>query len=215
MTDNGFAPNNVIVVGFAQDERAYEALTALKQLAQQQQVQVEGVAVVARGEDGRIEVKDQVSDDSYFGTASGGLVGLIIGVLGGPLGVLIGGATGVLIGSLFDMADLDDTDSVLSEMSKAVQPGRTALLAQVVEQSPEVVDTAMARLSGTVVRRPVYAVEAEMAAAEDAQRAAKRQARKDLREARLQQHRDEAHKKVEELKAKLHHGERKPAAAAS
>jgi uncharacterized membrane protein len=215
MAQDQFTPENVIVVGFAQDDRAYEAVTALKELGQQSQVQVVAVTVVTRGDDGKIEVKDEVTDDTYIGTASGGLVGLLIGVLGGPFGVLIGGATGVLIGSLFDLDDLDDTDSVLSDVSKSVQPGRTALLAEVVEQSPEVVDTAMARLSGTVVRRPVYEVEAEIAAAEQAQREAKHKARKALREARREQHRDEAHKKVEELKAKLPHGDRKPAAASS
>jgi uncharacterized membrane protein len=215
MAQDQFTPENVIVVGFAQDDRAYEAVTALKELGQQGQVQVVAVTVVTRGDDGKIEIKDEVSDDTYIGTASGGLVGLLIGVLGGPFGVLIGGATGVLIGSLFDLDDIDDTDSVLSDVSKSVQPGRTALLAEVVEQSPEVVDTAMARLSGTVVRRPVYEVEAEIAAAEQAQREAKHKARKALRDARREQHRDEAHKKVEELKAKLHHGDRKPAAASS
>jgi uncharacterized membrane protein len=215
MTQDEFTPENVIVVGFAEDDRAYDAVTALKELGQQGQVEVVAVTVVTRGDDGRVDIKDEVSEDTYIGTAGGGLIGLLVGILGGPFGVLIGGATGVLVGSLFDMADLDDTDSVLSEVSKSVQTGRTAMLAQVVEQSPEVVDTAMSRLGGTVVRRPVYEVEAEIAAAEDAQRAAKREARKALLEARLQHHRDEAHKKVEELKAKLHHGDRKPAASAS
>jgi hypothetical protein len=56
-------------------------------------------------------------------------------------------------------------------MSQTVKVGRTSLLARVVEQSPEVVDSAMRRPSGAVVRRSVADVEAEIAAAEDAQRA--------------------------------------------
>jgi hypothetical protein len=99
-------------------------------------------------------------------------------------------------------------------VSKTVAAGHNAVLAQVVEQSPEVVDTAMARLSGTVVRRPVYDVESEIAAAQEAQREAKKEARKKLREARREQRHDEAHAKVEELKSKLHH-DRKPAATGS
>jgi uncharacterized membrane protein len=212
MTDSGTSPENVVVVDFTDDDSAYEALTTLKELDSQGQIKLVDGAVVTRGDDGRIQTKDQVGDDNLAGTASGGIVGLLIGILGGPFGVLLGGATGLLIGSLYDLADADDTDSVLSEVSKTVQAGRNAVLAQIVEQSPEVVDTAMARLSGTVVRRPVYEVENEIAAAQEAQREAKKAARKKLREARHEKRQEEAHAKVEELKAKLHLGDKAPAA---
>src|SRR6266540_3023605 len=104
---------NVIAVSFAEDANAYEALTNLKELGDQGQVELAGAAVVVREEDGKIVVKDEVGDIGYTGTATGGVVGLVIGILGGPVGVLLGGATGVLIGSLFDLDDVDDTDSVL------------------------------------------------------------------------------------------------------
>ncbi len=214
MTDAGLRPENVIVVNFTDDGSAYEALTNLKELDSQGQINVVEAAVVTRGDDGRIHITDQVGDERLAGTASGGIVGLLIGVLGGPFGVLLGGATGLLVGSLYDIADADDTDSVLSEVSKTVQAGRNAVLAQVVEQSPEVVDTAMARLSGTVVRRSVYEVEAEIAAAQEAQREAKQEARKKLREARHEKRQEDAHAKVQELKAKLHLGDNVPAASA-
>jgi uncharacterized membrane protein len=210
MATDPLSGENVIAVSFADDSKAFEALTALEELDAQEQIHVIEVSVVTRGEDGSVQVKDEVGDDVPVGTAGGGLVGLLIGVLGGPIGVLIGGATGVLVGSLYDLADAEDTDSALSEMSKSIQAGRTALLAQVVEQSAEVVDTAMARLSGTVVRRSVYDIEAEVAAAQEAQRKAKLEARKELIKARHEKHRDEAHTKVEELKARFHR-EKKPA----
>jgi uncharacterized membrane protein len=210
MADTAFTPENVIVVGFADDSTAFEALTTLKELDSQGQVHVVEAAVVTRSDDGHVRVKDEVGDDALVGTASGGLIGLLIGILGGPLGVLIGGASGLLLGSLYDMADADDTDSVLGEMSKTVQVGRNSLLAQVVEQSPEVIDSAMARMSGTVVRRAKYEVAGEIAAAEEAQRKAKQEARKTLREERHKKHREEVEAKIAELKAKLHL-DRKPA----
>jgi uncharacterized membrane protein len=179
-------------------------LTTLNELASQGQIGLVEATVVIRREDGRIDVKDQVADDGFAGTASGGLVGLLVGILGGPLAVLIGGATGLAVGSMFDLDGEDATNSVLGEVSKTGRVGRTSLLAQVVEQSPEVVDTAMTRLSGTVVRRSVADVEAEIAAAEAAQREAKREARAQLRKARHDKRHDEAHAKVQSLKAKLH-----------
>src|SRR5689334_19028362 len=138
------ADENVIVVSFAEDSSAYEAFTNLKELDEQSQVSIKGAAVVQRGDDGHIVTKDSVDDNQLTGTVTGGLIGLLLGILGGPFGVLIGGATGLLIGSLYDMDDVDDTDSVLAQISTAIRPGQTVVLAQVEEQSDEVVDKAMA-----------------------------------------------------------------------
>ena len=201
------SPDNVLVVTFGDDskndENAYQALTDLKQLDAQGQIKIAGAAVVTRDPDGRVDVKSEVGDDPYVGTASGGVIGLLVGIIGGPLGVLLGGTYGALVGSLFDIDEVETSESVLGEISKQVQPTRMALLAQVTEQSPEVIDTAMARLGGEVMRRPVVDVEQEIAAAQDAQRKAEREARSELQKARLEKSKDDAHAKVEELKSKL------------
>jgi uncharacterized membrane protein len=215
MQPDYFSPDNVLVVTFgedpANDRNAYQALTDLKQLDSQDQIKITGAAVVTRDADGRVEEKSEVGEDPYAGTASGGLIGLLIGIIGGPLGMLLGGAYGMLVGSLFDINEVDTTESVLGEISKQVEPGRTALLAQVTEQSPDVIDAAMARLGGEVLRRPAVDVEEEMAAAEEAQRKAKHEAHKELRKARAEKTKADAHAKVEEMKAKLH----RPKAGAS
>jgi uncharacterized membrane protein len=208
MTPDYFSPDNVLVVTFGEDpendKNAYQALTDLKQLDSQDQIKITGAAVVTRDGDGRVDVKSDVGDDPYTGTASGGVIGLLLGIIGGPLGVLLGGTYGALVGSLFDIDEVETTESVLGEISKQVQPTRTAVLAQVIEQSYEVIDTAMARLGGEVMRRPVADVEQEIAAAQEAQRKAKREARKELQKARLEKSKEDAHAKVEDLKSKLH-----------
>ena len=197
MSSNYYSPDNVLVVSFGEDpendQNAYQALTDLKQLDSQGQIKIAGAAVVTRDPDGRVDVKSEVGDAPYAGTASGGIIGLLIGIIGGPLGVLLGGTYGMLVGSLFDIDDVETTESVLREISNEVHATRTAVLAQVTEQSPEVIDTAMARLGGQVMRRPVFEVEQEIAAAQDAQRKAERKARK-----------EDAHAKFEELDSKLH-----------
>jgi uncharacterized membrane protein len=208
MTRDAFSPENVVVVTFGEepekDTNAYQALTDLNQIGLQGQIKIAGAAVVTRDRDGRVVVKSEVGDDPYVGTAGGGTIGLLVGILGGPLGMLLGGSYGALVGSLFDLDDAATTESVLGEISKQVQPTRMAVVAQVTEQSPEVIDTAMARLGGAVMRRPVYEVESELAAAEEAQRKAEREARKQLRQAHLDKSKEEVHDKVEELKGKLH-----------
>jgi uncharacterized membrane protein len=195
---------NVLAINFTDDGNAYEALTTLKGLDEQGQLGLEGAAVVLRHEDGSIAIKDEVGDIGYEGAASGGVIGLIVGILGGPIGVLIGGATGVLVGSLFDLDDLDETESVLGEMSRTVRPGHSAVLAVVEEQSPDIIDAAILRLNGAVLRLPLIDVEAEIAATEEAQRAAKKEARKALREARREERKERIQAKLAELKSKLH-----------
>ena len=203
MSDEMFTPDNVIAVSFPEEANAYEALARLKELDSHGSVGVRGAAVVAREEDGRITIKDQFGEESFENTAGAGLLGLLVGILGGPLGVLVGGATGLLIGSLFDEDDDDDTRSVLADISKSIRVGPPGLLAEVSEPAPEAIDAVMAHLDGTVVRRSVADVEAEIAAAEHAQREAKKKARKELREARHKEHKDKVDAKVAELKAKL------------
>ena len=205
MSPDSLSRDNVLVVSFGEDPQndtnAYQALTDLKQLDSQGQIEIAGAAVVTRDPDDHIDVKSEVANEPFAGTASGSVIGLLVGIIGGPIGVLLGGTYGMLVGSLFDIDDVETTESVLREISDEVHTTRTAVLAQVTEQSPEVIDAAMERLGGDVMRRPVVAVEQEIAAAEEAQRKAERDARKAA-----------AHAKSEELKSKLHRAELRAAA---
>jgi uncharacterized membrane protein len=88
MSDSGFmpdpdeiSPDKVAVVAFGDDSRAYEALSALKQLDSDGKIEVVEAALVNRDEDGHVHVKDDFGQDGLVGTASGGLIGLIIGIL--------------------------------------------------------------------------------------------------------------------------------------
>jgi uncharacterized membrane protein len=199
---------NVISVSFDNDDSAFTAMTKLKELDDQDRLGLKEGAVVVRGDGGDIVVKDHVGATHWEGAAGGGLMGLLIGILGGPLGVLIGGSYGLMMGSLVDIADIEQSESVLGDLSASVQAGHTAVVAEVVEQSPEVVDTAMAPLGGTVLRRSYYDVEAEIAAAEDAERKAKREAKKELMRARRERNSERVHAKVQELKSKRPHREK-------
>ena len=214
---------NVMAVSFEDGQNAYNALTQLGELDSQKRVGVQEAVVVVRDEDGQLIEKDRMSSNYLDATAGGGLLGLLIGVIGGPLGMLIGGASGVFAGSMFDLADSEETESALGEISSSVTTGQTTLLAVVSEESPEVVDAAMAGLGGKVSRRPVADVQAEIAAAEEAERKAKWEARKELVRGRHEQNKAAVNEKLEKLKAKLHHeqgtapsaGEQTPEPAAS
>jgi uncharacterized membrane protein len=206
--------HSVIAVSFEDDGNAYKALTLLEELASQRRIGVQEAVVVSRGEDGQVVAKDRVESSSPPATATGGMLGLLIGIIGGPIGVLVGGTYGLFVGSLFDISDADAADSALGSISSSVKVGHTALLAVVDEPSTEIVDAAMSDLGGTVARRPMAEVEAEIAAAEDAERKAKREARKELNRSRRERDQASVHAKVAELKGKLHHGQQTETAGA-
>ena len=214
-TQNELVPDggayNVIAVSFEEDNNAYKALTVLKELDSEGRIGLQEGVVAERGDDGQVVEKDETESEALVGTASGGLVGLLVGIIGGPVGMLIGGSTGLLVGSMFDLADYDETDSALAGISGAVKVGHTALLAVVSERSPEVVDSSMAELGGTVLRRSVADVEVEVAAAEDAARKAKREARKELVKAHHEKNKAAINAKVDALKTKVHRGKKTPA----
>lgn len=211
---DGLDRYSVIAVSFEDDRKADDALTLLRELDSRQQVAVEEAVVVVHQEDGQVIEQGRIESKFLPGTTGGGLLGLLIGIVGGPFGMLIGAAGGLLAGSVFDVHDRDDDESMLGAISSSVRAGRTALLAVVTEESPEVIDAAMAGLAGTVLRRPVPDVEAEIAAAENAERKAKRQARKELLRGRHERDKAATSAKIDELKAKLHGDQNTPAASA-
>ena len=90
------------------------------------------------------------------------------------------------------------------KISNAIRVGPPGLLADALEPAPEAVDAATAHLNGMVLRHSFGDVETEIAEAEDAQRAAKKKARKELREARHKKQQSDVDAKIADLKSKLH-----------
>ncbi len=176
---------NVIGVRFHDDANAYKALTRLAELDRKGEAKLTGAAVVLRERDGRVVTKDAVGDTGLVEkSALGGVLGLLIGSIGGPLGALLVGTAGVVTGALIDQDDSAETTSALDAMSRCARVGHTALLAEVGESNPEVIDAAMAGLGGTVERKRLDDVKAEIAGAAAAERAARDGARRQLREQR-------------------------------
>ena len=204
----------IIAISFEDSNRTYGAVTKLQELDQQGQLELYEARVVERGSTGELVVKESVrgrADDVGVATASGGLIGLLIGVVGGPVGMLLGGSMGLVTGGVIDLDTDERDDSVLSSFVRHIQPGETTVLAHVNEQSNEVVDNAMAGMGGSVLRQGAAEVEAELAAAQEARRKAEDEARKELRQERQAQKKEEIDHKLNELKAKF----RKPEKAAA
>jgi uncharacterized membrane protein len=195
---------NVVVVGFAESSKAYQALSVLKECSAEGRIGLESAAIVERTQEGELRVPESVDNDELVGMASGSLIGMLIGVLGGPLGVLIGWGGGALMGGAFDVDRAVSSDEALTVLGRAIPPGTTAVIASVEEPAVEVIDAEMYKLGGEVTRRPVAEVMGELEAAEEAADAAAREARRELREKRKAEVHANVDERVGKLKEKLH-----------
>jgi uncharacterized membrane protein len=190
---------NVVVIRFTEPSKAYQALSVLKELDNAGRIGLESAAVVERTASGELRTPESADNVGLAGTASGSLLGMLIGVLGGPVGVLLGGGAGAVMGGAFDVDRAVTSDEALTVLGQAIPTGSTAVIASVEEPAVEVIDGEMKKLDGEVTRRPVAEVMDELEAAEDAADAAAREARRTVREKR----KAELNARVEERKGKL------------
>jgi uncharacterized membrane protein len=199
--------DSVVVVGFYENAKAYEGFSKLKSLSDQQQLTARSAAVVERDQSGTLQIKDSFEAETGVATAGGGLVGMLLGAIAGPYGMLLGLTGGALAGGSFELDRGDEQDEVLTQLNAAINPGHTVLVAQVNEPTTEVLDKAMGELGGAVIRKSEADVLTELEAAEDAAHAAQAAARKAVREKKMAEIKEKREDRIAALKAKFsrHH----------
>ena len=189
--------DNVVVVRFADTSKAYQALSDLNRLADEGNLEVRSAILLERTDDG-VRIPEGADNAAGFYLASGGLIGMLVGVLGGPLGVLLGASIGALAGGTVELTRAGDQDVALDGISKDIERGTTALVAEVTEYTEEVLNKAMNALGGTVTRRSASDVYAEVVEAENAEL----DADVDALRSRIHEHRADRKAKWESFKEK-------------
>ena len=146
--------DKVLVAVFGSESHARKALAALEALADADTIRLNASAIVTKGPGGAITVSrmEQRAPESTLG---GTAVGLLIGLLAGGVGLAVGAATGLVVGSLADMFYLKVGRDFLADVERSLEPGKTALVAQIYEENTEAVDARLADLGAVVFRRPV------------------------------------------------------------
>jgi uncharacterized membrane protein len=178
------AQKNVVVVRFTDGSKAHQASSALKQCDAEDRIGLASAAVVERTATGEMRTLDDWENLGPVGMAGGSLIGMLIGVIGVPIGVLLGWGAGATVGGAFDIDRSVKSDEALTVLGTAIPAGSTAVIAQVEEPAVEVIDREMKKLDGEVTRRPVDEVMSELEAAEEAADAAASEARREIRKQR-------------------------------
>lgn len=132
-------------------------------------------------------------------THRGGVIGSLLGVLGGPIGVILLGSTGALAGSVIDARDAKESDSLLEKVAQKLDEHRLALIALVTEENESELDTVLGQFKTDVLRFDAAAVAEEVEEAEKLEKEMERQARQQLRESKKAEHK----KAVEKHRAKI------------
>ena len=163
---------NLLIVNYENESDAYQALTELKALNDYYFIDQ---AAIVKKENGEYVVKEEydsgvkTADD----TVKGGLIGSLLGLIGGPVGVLLGGGAGATIGGIKDTADFLKVFDLADYAYAHIGEGETVLLLLADEKGNATLNEKLNAFDVTIKRASVPAVENEL------KRAAELQARRE------------------------------------
>jgi uncharacterized membrane protein len=141
--------SELLVIIFDTAEQAKEARLSLKGLEKEGMVKLDDAAVVSRGEDGKVTVKNELDSGVAMGALGGSLVGVLLASVFFPVaGILIGAAVGGAIGHFFHK-DVDQT--FVKEVTQKIEPGKSALFLMI-NNGIGMVITAMEPYKGEVLQ---------------------------------------------------------------
>jgi uncharacterized membrane protein len=146
--------DKLIAAVFDTETKAYQGAKALTELDAQGCISLYALGVVTKEPSGKLSVK-QEPDQGPLGTAVGLLTGTAIGLLGGPIGAAVGAYVGTVGGLAYDVASVGLSDEFIADVGKHLQPGKTALIAEVEEEWVLPLDTAMEHAGGVVFRQGI------------------------------------------------------------
>lgn len=198
----------MLVVVFDNETKAYQGKSALRQLADEGSIALYASAVILKHADGSVSVKEEAAVPP-LATLAGTPTGALIGLLGGPAGVVAGASAGLLIGGLVDFDNLRVGQDFLDDAGRALTPNKVAVVAEVDEEWTTPVDTLMEPLGGTVFRRAMWEVREK---ADDEEIAAMNADLAQLKAEIAKAHADRKQKlqaKIENLQAKIQAREQK------
>jgi uncharacterized membrane protein len=119
---------------------------------------VKDLAMVRRGDDTRLHIEETRDMSAGRVAYGGGTVGLLLGILGGPLGMLIGGAAGAAIGGFAGkLIDTGIPDDRLREIGALLAPNTSAIVAMVEQDRVQPLLAALAQGGGTTLAHPLAA----------------------------------------------------------
>jgi uncharacterized membrane protein len=142
-----------IIVIIPNETAAYEVFRALSKLDDEGSIELYSAAVVSKGPDGVVDVKDSRDRQGPWGTALGLSTGALIGLIAGPVGAAVGATLGGAAGLGGDLAYSGLQGDFVKQASSSLAPGAFAVCASIWEDWTEPVDAAVRPFGGVVLRQ--------------------------------------------------------------
>ncbi|MDT2612151.1 DUF456 domain-containing protein [Enterococcus dongliensis] len=155
----------VIVMNFDLESKAYEAFSKAKRLHMNKAFKGEQMAVVHHSNDGehKFMIEDFLDFTGSNKSSTGGLIGMMVGILGGPIGILLGWFTGGMIGATQDAKEVRQATGVFEFLIDKIGEGDTALLLIAEEEDNRPLNQLiMMELGGEITRLDYDEVEADV-----------------------------------------------------
>ena len=151
---------NVVTVIFDVESEGYQAFTELKQNPGDAKSGIYQM-VLLKKEGQNLTVCDSAGVAGND-IVKGGLIGGLIGILGGPIGVLLMGSYGMLVGSTVDAAEAVGSASMIEIAADKLQDGSVAIVALTNEEDETVLDGKLAKYKAEIYREDAAVVEKQV-----------------------------------------------------
>jgi uncharacterized membrane protein len=145
---------NLIIASFKQEAEAIDASHKLNELETIGDITIYEMVVIKKNADGEAVIL-QADTDEGVRTLSGMAIGTLIGALAGPVGVVAGMFTGTLAGMVMEEDHYGFNEDFTSKVSAQLQPGETAVVAEIDEDNEVFVDSSLNPLGATLTRTDV------------------------------------------------------------
>ena len=192
---------NVVLANYKVESEEYQALSELKRDTANANYTISQAMIVKR-ENGKLNVMDGFVNGMTTGddTWMGGLLGGLIGILGGPIGVLLGGSVGMLVGGAVDAGEMAGDTSLLEKAGDSIAEGETAIILLAQEEYETALTAKLNDFDVSITRLDAAEVAAEVEHAKEVERQMAKETREKLRAERTETFKETVAKKSEELK---------------
>ena len=145
---------NIVVVSFTNETKAIDAMHKLIELDSFGDISIYEKIMVRKKANGDCEVLKEESFEGWR-TLTGMGVGSLLGLLGGPVGVVIGLYTGTAIGALADLGHYDFADDFIAKTKNKLAAGTVSIIAEIDEDSNAFVDSYLKPFDAVITRSDV------------------------------------------------------------
>ena len=176
---------SVFVIEFDVESEAYQAFHELKNNPLNDDYSI-SQAFLVKNENGKIVKKDEFDTgiESINDTANGALIGGLVGILGGPVGMLLGSSYGILVGGTIDAVESYDNSLLINQVAAKISESQTAILMLATEKQNDSVARDLSNFTARVDEFAAADVKAEIDAAIELERQLQKEARQQMKEAK-------------------------------